>query len=86
MYNLSNVLYGILIFVRYAGIIVLTIIGLGMLISEGAKSKLSPAKIFTVTASAIVAAVLFWELPNLVTYARQDSRTIVPEHPIGQYP
>jgi hypothetical protein len=57
-----------------------------MLISEGIKSKLSPAKLFTVVASAIVAAVLFWVLPDLVSYARTDGNRIAPRLPLGGYP
>lgn len=85
MSNLSNILYGVLIFVRWAGLILITIISMGVLIAEAAKSRLSPAKILGVGGSAILAAVLFWMLPTLVNYARSDANTIVPDHPIGSY-
>ncbi|ONM46341.1 hypothetical protein [Nocardia donostiensis] len=85
MSNLSNILYGVLIFVRWAGLILITIISMGVLISEAAKSKLSPGKVLGVAGSAILAAVLFWMLPTLVNYARSDANTIVPDHPIGGY-
>lgn len=85
MGNLSNILYGVLIFVRWAGLILITIISMAVLISEAAKSRLSPAKILGVAGSAILAAVLFWVLPTLVNYARTDSNIIVPDHPIGGY-
>ncbi|MFC9897810.1 hypothetical protein ACFVMC_29325 [Nocardia sp. NPDC127579] len=58
---------------------------MAVLISEAAKSRLSPAKILTVAASAVLAAVLFWVLPSLVNYARSDSGIIVPDHPVGGY-
>lgn len=85
MSNLSNILYGVLVFVRWAGLILITIISMGVLISEAAKSKLSPGKILGVAGSAILAAVLFWMLPTLVNYARSDVNTIVPDHPVGSY-
>ncbi|MEU4314153.1 hypothetical protein [Nocardia sp. NPDC024068] len=83
MGNLSNILYGILIFVRWAGLILITILSMGVLIAEAAKSKLSPGKILGVTGSAVLAAVLFWMLPTLVNYARGDAGMIVPDHPVG---
>lgn len=85
MSNLSNILYGVLVFIRWAGLILITIISMGVLIAEAAKSKLSPAKILGVAGSAILAAVLFWMLPTLVNYARSDATTIVPDHPVGSY-
>lgn len=85
MSNLSNILYGVLVFIRWAGLILITIISMGVLIAEAAKSKLSPAKILGVAGSAILAAVLFWMLPTLVNYARSDANTIVPDHPVGSY-
>ena len=85
MGNLSSILYGMLVFVRWAGLIVITILSMGVLISEAAKSKLSPAKILAVTGSAILAAVLFWMLPSLINFARSDADVIVPNAPIGQY-
>ncbi|MFD4405522.1 hypothetical protein ACFWPH_22470 [Nocardia sp. NPDC058499] len=83
MSNLSNILYGILVFVRWAGLILITIVSMAVLISEAAKSKLSPAKILGVAGSAILAAVLFWMLPTLVNFARADANMIVPDHPVG---
>ncbi|NUS44698.1 MAG: hypothetical protein HOQ24_13545 [Mycobacteriaceae bacterium] len=85
MSNLSNILYGVLLFVRWAGIILIAIVGIAMIISEGAKSKLSPGKLLAVGASAILAAVLVWTLPSLVNYARSDAGVVVPDHPIGGY-
>lgn len=85
MGNLSNILYGILIFVRWAGLILITILSMAVLIHEAVSSKLSPAKILAVVGSAVLAAVLFWVLPTLVNYARTDSNIIVPDHPIGGY-
>ncbi|TLF55277.1 hypothetical protein [Nocardia cyriacigeorgica] len=85
MSNLSNILYGVLIFVRWAGLILITIISMGVLISEAAKSKLSPGKILGVAGSAVLAAVLFWMLPTIVNYARSDANVIVPDHPVGGY-
>ncbi|WP_040834061.1 hypothetical protein [Nocardia brevicatena] len=85
MSNLSNILYGVLVFIRWAGLILITIISMGVLIAEAAKSKLSPAKILGVAGSAILAAVLFWMLPTLVNYARSDANIIVPDHPVGSY-
>lgn len=85
MGNISNILYGILIFIRWAGLILITIIAMGVMISETAKSKLSPAKIVGTAGAAILAAVLFWMLPTLVNYARGDANMIVPDHPVGGY-
>ncbi|NUP26246.1 MAG: hypothetical protein HOQ44_06050 [Nocardia sp.] len=85
MGNISNILYGILVFVRWAGLILITIVSMGVMISEAAKSKLSPAKVVGVDGSAILAAVLFWMLPTLVNYARGDANMIVPDHPVGGY-
>ncbi|WP_228002926.1 hypothetical protein [Nocardia australiensis] len=85
MGNLSTILYGVLIFMRWAGLILITIISMGVLISEAAKSKLSPAKILGVTGSAILAALMFWMLPTLINFARSDATIIVPDNPIGGY-
>lgn len=82
---LSTILYNALIFVRWAGLILITILSMGVLISEAAKSRLSPAKILAVAGSAVLAAVLFWILPTLVNYARTDSTIVVPDAPIGGY-
>ncbi|MFF2554725.1 hypothetical protein ACFVUS_27240 [Nocardia sp. NPDC058058] len=83
--QLGNILYGILLIFRWIGLIILTIASMAILISEATKNKLSPARVFAVTGSAIVAAVLFWILPTIVNYAREDSRVIVPDFPIGKY-
>ncbi|RUS65377.1 hypothetical protein CUZ56_03042 [Saezia sanguinis] len=60
-------------------------VAMGVLVSEAAKSKLSPAKIVGVTLSGLLAAVAFWMLPTLVNYARSDANIIVPDHPVGGY-
>ncbi|MQY23650.1 hypothetical protein [Nocardia macrotermitis] len=83
--QLSIILVYILQWVRWGGIIMIAIIGMSILLSEAAKSKLSPSRIIAVAGSAILAAVLFWLLPTLVNYARVDSNNIVPDHPIGSY-
>ncbi|MDR7168989.1 hypothetical protein ACFYU5_33365 [Nocardia aobensis] len=81
--QLGYILFNILQFVRWAGIIIIAIAGMALLISEGVKSKLSPGKVLGVAASAIVAAILFWILPTVVNYARVDSNRIVPDQPVG---
>ncbi|MBF6089215.1 hypothetical protein GV794_01420 [Nocardia cyriacigeorgica] len=83
--NLTGVLLVILQFVRAAGLILIAIIGIGTLISEGAKSKLSPAKVLTVAGSAILAGVLIWLLPTLINHARWEVNTVVPDAPVGAY-
>ena len=85
MHNLNALLYYILLVVRALGIIVITILSMGVLISEAAKSKLSPAKILGVVGSAVLAAVLFWMLPTIVNYARSDATSVVPDQPVGRY-
>ncbi|NKY54008.1 hypothetical protein [Nocardia vermiculata] len=85
MHNLNALLYYILLVVRALGIIVITILAMGILISEAAKSKLSPTKVLGVVGSAILAAVLFWMLPTLVNYARADATGVVPDQPVGRY-
>ncbi|MFF0457475.1 hypothetical protein [Nocardia africana] len=85
MHNLNALLYYILLVVRALGIIVITILAMGILISEAAKSKLSPTKVLSVVGSAILAAVLFWMLPTLVNYARSDATSVVPDQPVGRY-
>ncbi|MBF4997595.1 hypothetical protein A5780_07090 [Nocardia sp. 852002-20019_SCH5090214] len=85
MHNLNALLYYILLVVRALGIIVITILAMGILISEAAKSKLSPTKVLGVVGSAILAAVLFWMLPTLVNYARSDATSVVPDQPVGRY-
>ncbi|MEV5652534.1 hypothetical protein AB0L57_30155 [Nocardia sp. NPDC052254] len=81
--QLSFILYNVLVFVRWAGIIIIAIAGMALLISEGIKSRLSPTKVLGVAASAILAAILFWILPTVVNYARVDSNRIVPDQPVG---
>ncbi|MFJ9370076.1 hypothetical protein ACIRRA_37440 [Nocardia sp. NPDC101769] len=83
--NIESILYLILQAVRYIGILILIISSMAILISEAAKNKLSPSKILTVVGSAIIAALLFWVLPNLIYYARSDTGRIVPDRQIGQY-
>ncbi|MEV6072943.1 hypothetical protein AB0L82_40905 [Nocardia sp. NPDC052001] len=83
--QLGNILYGVLLVFRWLGLIILTIASMGILISEATKNKLSPGKVFAVTGSAIVAAVLFWILPTIINYARVDSGTVVQDYPIGRY-
>ncbi|GAB2710154.1 hypothetical protein [Nocardia thraciensis] len=79
------ILSEVLNFVRWAGIIILTIVILVIFISEAAKSRLSPGRILVVAATGLLAAVLFWLLPTLVNYARVDSNSVIPDHPIGSY-
>ena len=81
--QLAQILTIILYALRWGGLIVITIISLALLISEGAKSKLSPGRILTVVGSAVLAAVLFWLLPTLINYARTDTDTVLPNQPIG---
>ncbi|WP_280264950.1 hypothetical protein [Nocardia wallacei] len=79
------ILSEVLQFVRWAGLICLTIVILGIFLSEAARSRLSPGRIIVVAATGLLAAVLFWLLPTLVNYARVDSNAVVPDHPIGSY-
>src|SRR5690606_1965695 len=83
--NLTGVLLVILQLVRAAGLILLAIIGIGTLISEGAKSKLTPAKVRTVAGSASLAGVLIWLLPALISHARWEVNAVVPDSPVGAY-
>lgn len=83
--ELANLLERILYALRWGGMIIIAIVGMGLLISEGTKSKLSPGRILTVVGSALLAAVLFWILPTLINYARIDGSTVLPDHPIGGY-
>lgn len=83
--QLGTILYSVLIIFRWIGLIILTIASMAILISESTKNKLSPGKVLAVAGSAIIAAVVFWILPTVVNYARVDSSTIVPDHPIGGY-
>ncbi|RDI54566.1 hypothetical protein [Nocardia mexicana] len=83
--QLGIILSEVLQFVRWGGLIILTIVILGIFISEAARSRLSPGRILVVAATGILAAVIFWLLPTLVNYARVDSNSIVPDHPVGSY-
>ncbi|MBB5918781.1 putative membrane protein [Nocardia transvalensis] len=83
--QLGIILEYILESVRWLGMIIIAIVGIGLLISEGAKSKLSPSRILMVAGSALLAAVLLWILPTLINYARVDANNVVPDHPIGSY-
>jgi uncharacterized membrane protein len=83
MSNLESVLYSVLLVFRWVGIVAIAILAMAFLISEGAKEKLSPGKILTVTGSGILAAVMFWVLPTIINYARSDANEIVPNTPVG---
>ncbi len=83
MSNLETVLYDVLLVFRWVGIIAIAITAMAILISEGAKEKLSPGKVLTVAASGVLAAALFWVLPTLINYARSDADLIVPNNPVG---
>lgn len=85
MNNLTNVLYGVLIVVRWGGIIIIAIISIGVVISESAKSRLSPMKIIVVVFSGGLGGVAIWILPTIVNLARVDANLIVPDHPVGGY-
>jgi hypothetical protein len=73
MSSLESVLFNVLLVFRWVGIVAIAIVAMAILISEGAKSKLSPGKILTVAASGLLAAALFWSLPTLIGYARDDA-------------
>ncbi len=83
MRNLTDILVIILNFVRYAGLIVITILAIGVLIFEGARTKLSAMRIVGVAGSAVLAGVVLWVLPALINYARIDSNSVVPNFPVG---
>ncbi|MCC3326396.1 hypothetical protein [Nocardia abscessus] len=85
MGNLANILYGFLIFIRWGGMIVIAIVSIGVLVSEGAKSKLSPGRIIVVFGSGLLAGFAIWILPTSINYVRTDANLIVPDHPIGGY-
>ncbi|MEU2014025.1 hypothetical protein [Nocardia sp. NPDC019302] len=85
MGNLSNILYGILIFVRWGGMIIIAIVTIAVTISNAASSKLSPSKILVTFGSGLLAGVVIWILPTTINYARTDANLIVPDHPIGGY-
>jgi uncharacterized membrane protein len=85
MSQLETILYNGLVWFRWVGIIAIAIVAMAILISEGAKEKLSPGKVLTVAGSGVLAAVLFWVLPTVINYARQDTNiTIVPDT-VGLY-
>ena len=75
--SLYNILTTVLYTFRWIGLAILTIASMAILISEAAKSKLSPGKVLAVAGSAIVAAVIFWILPTIVSDATSDSNTLV---------
>lgn len=75
-----NILDLVLTFVRFAGLTVIFIAALVIFIHDAIKSKLSPARMFTVAASAIIAGVLFWVLPGLIEDARQTGSGAVPNN------
>lgn len=83
--ELANLLERVLYALRWGGMIIIAIVGMGLLISEGTKSKLAPGRVITVVGSALLAAVLFYILPTLINYARIDGATVLPDHPIGGY-
>ncbi|MEV0032792.1 hypothetical protein [Nocardia sp. NPDC050793] len=83
--NLGNLLYGVLLWIRWVGLILIAIVAVGLLISDGAKTKLSPNRIFVVAASALLAAVMIWVTPTLINYARKDANMYVPNYPVGTY-
>ncbi len=83
--QLSIILEYVLQLVRWLGIIIVAIVGVSLIISEGAKSKLSPSRVLVVAGSAVLAAVLLWILPTVINYARVDTNSVVPDHPIGSY-
>lgn len=85
MGNLSFILYNVLIFVRWSGLILIGILAMAVLLEQAATNRLSATKTIGVVGSAILAAIAFWVLPTLVNYARTDSSIIVPDHPIGGY-
>ncbi|WP_280454758.1 hypothetical protein [Nocardia brasiliensis] len=70
---------------RIGGLLLLVLVATGVLISEAARSRLSPGKLIVVAGSAILAGVVLWVLPSLINYARYDVGTIIPEYPIGGY-
>ncbi|WP_067721523.1 hypothetical protein [Nocardia yamanashiensis] len=83
--SLANILVNVLLAFRWIGIIVLTIASMAILIAEAAKNKLSPGKVLTVAGSAVLAAVVFWVLPTVINYARDDTKAVIDNHPIGTY-
>ncbi|WP_425577694.1 hypothetical protein [Nocardia callitridis] len=78
-------MYNVLIFFRWGGVIVITIGCMGVFIGEAVKSRLSPVKIIVVGSSGVLAVMVFWSLPNLANIGRSDSTIIVPDQPIGSY-
>lgn len=80
--SLESILTSVMLTFRWVGITAISIVSMALLISEAAKSKLSPAKIFTVAGSGVLAGVLFWVLPTVIFWARGDAETIVPSDSI----
>jgi hypothetical protein len=85
MSSLESVLFNVLVVFRWVGIVAIAIVAMAILISEGAKSKLSPGKILVVAGSGVLAAVLFWVLPTLINLARTDADLVVPNAPVGGF-
>lgn len=85
MTSIGEMLYGVIVQFRLIGIIIIAIVAMAMLITEGAKSRLSPGKIFSIAGSGILAGVLFWILPSVINYASQDANTVVPNAPVGGF-
>ncbi|MFG1792741.1 hypothetical protein [Nocardia sp. NPDC049149] len=72
-------------FARVGGLFVIVLIAIGVLVSSGARDKLSLGRTAMILAGAVFAGVAIWVLPSLINYARYDVGTIVPEYPIGGY-
>ncbi|MEV0359737.1 hypothetical protein AB0H71_27130 [Nocardia sp. NPDC050697] len=83
MSSLTSILVIVLNFVRWAGLIVIAIVAIGILIAESARTKLAATRVIGVGASAVLAGVVLWVLPALINYARIDSNSIVPNFPVG---
>lgn len=77
------IFYNILIVVRWVGAIVIVIVTTGLLVTEAARSRLSPTRVVGVACTGIFAVVLIWTLPSLANYARTDANRIVPDQPVG---
>ncbi|NUS42720.1 MAG: hypothetical protein HOQ24_03355 [Mycobacteriaceae bacterium] len=78
MTSLESTLQSVLLEFRTLGMVLIAMIAMALLISEGAKSKLSPGKILTVVGSGILAAGLFWVLPTIISYVQSDAEVVVP--------
>jgi hypothetical protein len=78
MNNIINILYTILCWIRIAGMIGIVIVALFLFIPDVAHNRFSPARILSFAASAILAGVVFWLLPDMIHFARTGSRQFVP--------